>query len=774
MNKRIFSIVLLVVLAPFAVVAQEAPDLDAAFEAMRTHTFEAGGNPGQPITDAIMAAHGDTEARTALAGKLVGLLDADTTFPAKRFACQHLYIIGTAAQVPALAPMLTDPELAHLACYALQTIPGPEADQALLDALGKTEGKVRINIVNVLGKRATASALQPLADLLPGDSPETQRALLQAISSIGLANDRGVTLQAAEVIAGPHAPAMDQARVFDAALPLVAALVDSGWEDGLEKILHLYSIAETKAAKTAVLDAWVRTFPKEALPEVATLLASDDMEWAALACGYVRTMEVDGATEVFLDALNGNLQPENETILITALVDRGDPAARPAVLAALDSEQEAVRIAAVKGLGAFGDATSAVPLAEAAASASGEMPRVARESLYRVPDPAADVALAAALNSAAAPVQEEIIRALGARGAQDAFPQLLAKATAGDEKVRKAAIDALGQLGQHAQLPQLLALLPQVEAGSLRNALTRAIVDLARKADTPETRATALHEMLAGNADKAVRETLLEQLGGIGDPTSLEVLDEAAKSDDADIRLAAVKGLGDWQDDSPMITLANLAEKDSDRKVSAEALNGYIRLLREREHENKDALTGHYEKALDLARSKSDQRRIFAGLSELRDRAALDLVNRYLDDEELRGEAAVAAERIRSNFYVLSASADSDNAKYAMDGNIDSRWTTNAVMQGGEWFLIDMTESAPVAGIVLDNSRSTGDYPRGYRVYVFDDPANPGAPVAEGEGTSPVTEIRFTPTTGRYVKIEQTGKADNLWWSIDEMRLIAQ
>jgi HEAT repeat protein len=754
--------------------AQEAPDIDAAFEAMRTFAHESAGNPGLPITDAIMAAHGDEAARAELARKLAGLLDAETSFPAKRFACQHLYVIGTAAQVPALAPMLGDPELTNIACYALQTIPGGEAEGALIGALGTATGDAQINIVNTLRMRAPEAALEPLAELLPGDSPELQEALLLAISAIGLEQGGAVLQRALDVVMGIAPPEVDERVQLDSALPLMAALASAGGSEGLESIRRAYENVGAKAVKMAALEAWVNADAASALPVVAGLLSSGDAQWVAQACGYVRTLEGEGATQAFLEMLDEDLPVESEAILIAALVDRGDRAALPTVMAALDAEHEGIRAAALRGLGTFGDATSAIALAHAAATGSGDLRRVARESLVQLPDSAADAALTDALDGAEPAVQEEIIRALSGRGARSAVPSLLTLASEGEANLRQAAIGALGQLSTHEQLPQLLELLSTEDAGGLSTSINRAIVDVARKADVPEARASAIHAVLEDEADPEIRTALLALLGQIGDPTSMPVIERALESDDAEVRLAAVKSLSDWPDATPLDRLAALAETDPADPVKSTALGGYIRLLREGDHEDAAALVGRYEKALELARTNSDQRRILAGLAELKDRAALDLVSRYLDDESLRGEAAVAAERIRSNFYVLSASHESGAAKYAMDGNIDRRWTSGTVMQGGEWFLIDMTETSTVAGIVLDTTRSPGDYPRGYRVYVFDDPEQPGEPVAEGEGAAPVTEIRFEPTAGRYIKIEQTGQAGDLFWSIDEMRLIAQ
>ena len=92
----------------------------------------------KPIDDAVVAAHGDAAARKELETRLAAVLKTGASRDAKDFVCRKLMIIGTAESVPALAGLLADKDLSHMARFALERIPGPEAAQALRDALPKT------------------------------------------------------------------------------------------------------------------------------------------------------------------------------------------------------------------------------------------------------------------------------------------------------------------------------------------------------------------------------------------------------------------------------------------------------------------------------------------------------------------------------------------------------------------------------------------------------------------------------------------------------------
>ena len=96
-------------------------------------------------------------------------------------------------------------------------------------------------------------------------------------------------------------------------------------------------------------------------------------------------------------------------------------------------------------------------------------------------------------------------------------------------------------------------------------------------------------------------------------------------------------------------------------------------------------------------------------------------------------------------------------------------------MKGGEWFMVDLGwDNTKVGKIVLDTSGSSNDYPRGYEVYVSNNPDNMGDPVATGKAESGVLQISFGPRSGRYVKIVQTGNAEGNFWSIHEMTVSAE
>ncbi len=117
---------------------------------------------------------------------LVDLLKdpASTTFQ-KAKACQRLASVGTKDAVPALAALLTNPQLSHYARYGLEPIPDPSADDALRAALPKVKGTVLVGVINSIGHRRDAKAVPVLTKLMYNPGVDVAKAAAAALGRIG-------------------------------------------------------------------------------------------------------------------------------------------------------------------------------------------------------------------------------------------------------------------------------------------------------------------------------------------------------------------------------------------------------------------------------------------------------------------------------------------------------------------------------------------------------------------------------------------------------------
>jgi HEAT repeat protein len=174
--------------------------------------------------DIIKKSYGNKDEMAKQEKSLLGLLDSpDTTRAGKDFVCRQLSIIGSEQSVPVLAKMLTNDEYSDMARYALERIPGPAVDAALRDALPAASGRPKVGIIDSLGQRRDAQAVDALGKLL-GDSDET--VAVAAAAALGRIADEQTTKILAE--AKDKKSGKVKVRIMDSYLLCADRLVAEG------------------------------------------------------------------------------------------------------------------------------------------------------------------------------------------------------------------------------------------------------------------------------------------------------------------------------------------------------------------------------------------------------------------------------------------------------------------------------------------------------------------------------------------------------------------
>jgi HEAT repeat protein len=214
--------------------AQDAQSqaLDGAFEALKQ--YKPGDSPAvlAPIDQAVRDVHGNEAKRAALEQRLAAYLGASYSSVTRSFVCRELALIGSGASAPALAALLTDDELSLYARNALERIPGPEADRALRDAIGKTRGRTRVGIINSVGVRRDARSVALLVKAAT-EEPGVAAATAKALGEIGTPE----SAKALEAFRGKGTPELRLA-VADASLICAERLIASGERALAVKILQ--------------------------------------------------------------------------------------------------------------------------------------------------------------------------------------------------------------------------------------------------------------------------------------------------------------------------------------------------------------------------------------------------------------------------------------------------------------------------------------------------------------------------------------------------------
>lgn len=199
--------------------------LDEAFEALKKMDWGTDLAAVAPIDDAVASTHGQADARRDLEQRLIAALKGKLSRDAQDYVCRKLAIVGTAAAVPELATRLDKPNHSHMARFALERMPAPEAGQALRDALPKVKGQLQIGVLSSIGARRDTAATAAIGKLLGDSDPAVANSAAQALGAIGSA-------ESAEALAA----AKSNPAVVDALLACAESLLAGKHEAGAMRI----------------------------------------------------------------------------------------------------------------------------------------------------------------------------------------------------------------------------------------------------------------------------------------------------------------------------------------------------------------------------------------------------------------------------------------------------------------------------------------------------------------------------------------------------------
>jgi HEAT repeat protein len=147
------------------------------------------------------------------------------------------------------------------------------------------------------------------------------------------------------------------------------------------------------------------------------------------------------------------------------------------------------------------------------------------------------------------------------------------------------------------------------------------------------------------------QSSLLMVLGKIGDSSALPQLRKSLLSKEADIKGAAIRALAEWPTSEPAADLMEAAKNSKDKVHRILALRGFVRLLGLDSKRSSEETIKMYQKAIALASSDSEKKRVLAGLANTKSIEALQIVKDFLQDKALSKEAEYAVVKISGSIY---------------------------------------------------------------------------------------------------------------------------
>ncbi len=576
----------------------------------------------------------DPSERRQLARQLAALLrEPAMDLEDKTLLAQLLAVLGTAAEVPALAALLHDPATVDTARLALESIPDPAAGQALRDALARLEGQAMIGVLHSLAARRDAEALPTATDLVPSSDPTLVRAALHLLGEIG-------TEPAARGLARAQhdLPRELQAAGWDAQLACASQLAATGQHAVAAAIFQgLLASSHPTPVRLGALRGLALTAPTEAVPAVLAALRDPDESLAAGATALSALLPGETTTRALAAALEG-APASSASSLLQALADRRDPAALPVVLSLLESPLPPVRLAAIAAVGTLGDANSVDRLLPLATGSDRAASQAALKSLERLHASGVEERLTALATQGPPTTRALALTAVANRRQPDAKTVAWQGTASAEAPVRVAAWNALTPLASPNDFGPWIARACDVQ--SERESLAAlAALQAAGHTLTAEARLAEIASALP-QAQGLGRQTLLQAASTVGGAAALDLVRPDLVRPDPITRTTALRLLADWPDPSAapdLFRLATAAPEPGDRELAA---RGFFRLA---ETSRQESLL---RQGAQLATSPERKRLWLSALANAGQPASLELALAALADPAVQTEAALAALKI--------------------------------------------------------------------------------------------------------------------------------
>jgi hypothetical protein len=595
---------------------------------------------------------------TSSEAELIAILEGEWPEADKALACKCVAVNGSAAAVPALAPILKNPRLASWARIALEAIPGDEAAAALREAASTLDGRLLTGVITSLGVRGDSAAVPLLAGKLAAEDAEVAAAAAWSLGRIA-------TPEAGLLLAGALEKAVVPARldaVAEAAVLCAANLHAAGKSEeavALYGVVRAADVSEQRRAEA--IRGTIFAKGRDGIPLLVETLAAPTKRLANMAVFTARDLgrgdaddstlaaEVDSAILRAIDSASAGNAVPRAVVLIDVLAERSSGGAREQVVAALTrmlsaQNPQPLRLAAIEALGRSGDSAVVGPLLVAATDEDLGISDTARAAVAAIPGAAVDREIVSRLAGADAKTLPVLVELVGLRRIA-AVAALLPLASHPDEKVRTATIVALGPTVDLANLDVLViaATAPpspaEGEAG--RASLREASVRMADRDDCAAKLTAALEK-----APADTKVMLLDVIGEVGGTKAVETIAVAARSGEEALEDAATRLLGKWMTADAAPVLLALATAEPGGKFKTRALRGYIRIARQfvlPDGERAEMC----RKVLAAAKEDADRKAVLEILVRYPSGATLVVAEEAAKLPGLEAEATKAAEEIR-------------------------------------------------------------------------------------------------------------------------------
>lgn len=576
---------------------------------------------------------GAVAADNAAQTKWIEVLNSGADQKEKADACRELAHLGTPEALSALVKLLPDPDLSHMARYAMETMPGSEVDAALRKALESLKGRQLVGVIASLGVRHDEKADRPIAELLSNADPEVAIAAARALGSIGTARAVKSLQQALPGTAGQQQLAICEG------LLRAAERADSPRQaqriyDNLRELTSAPHQVRTAALRGAVL-----TRGDKGVELLLQALRGSDYSQTAAAARIAQELRAPVVTRA-LSAELPQLPADKQVLVLQTLGQRADDAALPAIFRVVDTGEKPAQIEALRAATRIAEPSAVPVFLKAMRNNDREVARAAQDSLAAFPGKEADAVVTKMLKSDQQAERLLAMDLVSRRRMKSALPALFDATKSSQPEVRVAAVRKIGELGGVDDMPRLLDYFSAAKEARDVEAAEQALGALCLNSGNPGACVDRLADRLAKSAP-AQRAALLRILTAAGGPKALGHVRAAVKDSNTEVRSAAIRALSSWSSAEAAPDLLDLARTSSSPSDKMVSLRGYFGLAKLSEVSAEQRLKMCQE-AKPLAQRPEEKRLLLAALGDLNSTQAVAEIEPFLADDTVKEEAATA------------------------------------------------------------------------------------------------------------------------------------
>lgn len=565
--------------------------------------------------------------------ELIAILRSDAPKGEKALACKNLSVYGSNEAVTDLAKLLEDEQLASWSRIALEVIPGEAADEALRKATESLEGKLLVGVINSIGVRRDAAAVELLSGRLEDKDADVAAAAAVALGRIG--NAEAVQSLRPKLAGGPMTV---RSAVAEGCVLCAERFLADG--NGAEATKIYDEVRKAEVPQQRIVEATrgaILARGQEGIPLLVEQLRSSNKKLFQMALITAREFPGGNVDQTMAEELD-SAPPERAALIILAMADRTETVKLAAILKAAGSGNTQVRLAAIGALGRVGDATCLAPLLDVAIESDAELSSAAKEALAVLPGETVNKDIVARLAKAEGKTYPLLIELVGQRQIE-ASEALLKALKHSDGAVRTSALVSLGNTAPQKYLPVLIS---QVVSPTVPDDAEVAQAALKAAAIRMPDREACAAELVA-TLDKAplpTKTALLEVLGAVQGTKALAAVGAAAKSSDPTLQDAGSRLLGEWTTLDAAPVLLSVAKGGG--KYQTRALRGYIGIAQKfimTDEQRAQMCTN----ALVLAKQPAERKLVIDVLKRYPNLEMLKAAVKAMEVPELKKDASEAA-----------------------------------------------------------------------------------------------------------------------------------